>query len=144
MRKQSESKDPLIAQLEQRMVEIDANIEAEQTKIANLRNQRIAALNMLAALSGKQLEVQASPPRKRGRKASSKSNKIFEVLERLVQMYQRGVGIDEILQALGEDGVSFGKNDARRRSYIGAVLSNELKKSEPRIVRSERGTYSIK
>lgn len=136
MKKEKINDDPLVGQIAQRIREIDGQLEL-------LKGQRYAATQMLAALSNQRIEPQEKTKR-RVKRSSSKNAVIFETLAQLVKANQRPVNVDEILQALPDAGVSIGRTEARRRSYLGAVFSNELKKSEPRIIRSDRGTYDIR
>lgn len=136
MNKKSEAKDPLVIQIKQRIMEIDEQINA-------LKNQHFAARQMLAALNGERIEPQEKDNRK-NKSSDSKTSLIFDTLSNLAQKHQRPVTIEEILQELSQVGAVIGKTEARRRSYLGAVFSAELKKENSRIIRSERGTYDIK
>lgn len=136
MKTTRDNNDALIAQLKSLIAQEDSTIELAQSR-------RSAAITMLETLTGNQIESKNRLPKKPKPKGSMRGE-IFETIAELVKEYQRPVNLDEILQALSSKGVKIGKNDTKRRSYLGAVFSYELKKENPKIVRSERGTYDIK
>ena len=137
-----ETKLALRKAAENSLKEIDSKISELENDIREFNRERLKISNFI-----RELDPPNVRPR-RGRKSAPGSTKGSKFINAIAEFLSEGgknaATSQEIIGYLAENGFSLHKDKKRWQSMLSAILGNEMKRQDSKIIKVARGVYALK